>query len=150
MGEYPGMKDVNLMEDGKKTASKGYDIIGKKGYTAFGVASACEKIVDCVLNDKKLVLPVSVRVPGRKCTMQASTEWSRLSQFLDSVCRLAPPMERPCKLRCSLFRLPLLFRFVAQSGRCSSCHCRGVRHILLTLQPASVSTECVVSQRMWQ
>jgi len=90
--EYPGMKDVNLMEDAKKTASKAYDIIGKKGYTAFGVASACEKIVDCVLNDKKLVLPVSVRVPGRNCclSLPAVVGITGVESILDVVSHLSP------------------------------------------------------------
>merc|ERR1712232_990634 len=66
---YPGMSDVELFADARKTAAKAYDIIGKKGYTAFGVATAVETIVDCVLNDQKRVLPVSVRVPGRTCCL---------------------------------------------------------------------------------
>jgi len=57
------------MDEAKKSASKAYNIIAKKGYTAFGVARAVETIVDTVVNDKETVLPVSVRVPNRKCCL---------------------------------------------------------------------------------
>lgn len=63
------MQGVDLTEMAKKTASKAYDIISKKGHTAFGVAQAVERIVDSILNDKKIVMPVSTRVPGRRCCL---------------------------------------------------------------------------------
>jgi len=66
---WPGMDKINIDEMLKKTSRKAYDIIGAKGYTAFGVATAVEEIVKCVLYDKDMVLPVSVRVPGKNCCM---------------------------------------------------------------------------------
>jgi L-lactate dehydrogenase len=67
--EHVRMKDVNLEEVAKRTASKACGIIAQKGFTAFGIATGCQKIVDCILNDRKLVLPLSVRVEGRGCCL---------------------------------------------------------------------------------
>merc|ERR1712232_214133 len=63
------MDKVDLIGMATETGKKAYQIIGKKGYTAFGVATAVQKIVSCILNDHHMVLPVSVRVPGKKCCM---------------------------------------------------------------------------------
>ena len=54
--------------------------------------SVCEKIVDCVLNDKKLVLPVSVRVPGRNCclSLPVVVGITGVESILDVVSHLSP------------------------------------------------------------
>jgi len=63
------MQGVDLVDEAKKSAHKAYSIIKRKGYTAFGVGRAVDEIVDCVLKDKQLTLPVSVRVPGKNCCL---------------------------------------------------------------------------------
>lgn len=67
--EVPEMKDVDLAKEAEDSAKKAYGIRKQKGYTGFGVATATVEIVDAILNDLKMVLPVSVRVPGRKCVL---------------------------------------------------------------------------------
>lgn len=69
MLKAPCMRGVDLDKMAKDSASKAYDIIAKKGYTAFGIGQAVETIVDAVINDRGVVLPVSVRVPGRSCCL---------------------------------------------------------------------------------
>lgn len=66
---WPGMDKVDLLSMAKHTGKKAYDIIQAKGYTSFGVATAIQTIVDCIINDRDIVMPVSVRVPGAKCCM---------------------------------------------------------------------------------
>ena len=66
---YPGVAAVDLDAEATAAAHKAYDIIGKKKYTAYGVANATADIVDAILNDRKAVLPVSVKVPGRDCNI---------------------------------------------------------------------------------
>jgi L-lactate dehydrogenase len=53
----------------KVSSTKAYNIISKKGYTAFGVAVAVQSIVDAVVHDALQIFPVSVRVPGRRCCL---------------------------------------------------------------------------------
>lgn len=60
---------IDLDQMSRDSASKAYDIIAKKGHTAYGVAQAVETIVDVILNNKRRVLPVSIRVPGRACCL---------------------------------------------------------------------------------
>lgn len=67
--ECNNIKDIDLNEEAKRSAGKAYDIIGKKGYTAFGVARAIQTIVEAVLNDKQHVLSVSVRLADGKCCL---------------------------------------------------------------------------------
>jgi len=74
IGGVPFMKaslpePIDLEQMSRDSAGKAYDIIAKKGHTAFGVAQAVEIIVDVILNNKKKVLPVSIRVPGRACCL---------------------------------------------------------------------------------
>jgi len=95
--QHPKMKGVDLDEAAAKSASKAYDIISRKGYTAFGVASACEKIVNAILNDTQLVLPVSVRVPGKDCclSLPAVVGINGVEQIIDVVPHLsAGEMEK--------------------------------------------------------
>jgi L-lactate dehydrogenase len=42
----------------------GYDIIGGKGYTSFGVATAIVRICEAIVRDERAVLPVSSRLEG--------------------------------------------------------------------------------------
>merc|ERR1719215_1703485 len=69
MLKAPRLEGVDLDQLSKDSASKAYDIIAKKGYTAFGVAQAVEHIVEAILSNKKKVLPVSIRVPGQRCCL---------------------------------------------------------------------------------
>mmetsp|Transcript_72727 Transcript_72727/g.168536 ORF Transcript_72727/g.168536 Transcript_72727/m.168536 type:complete len:223 (-) Transcript_72727:33-701(-) len=61
------LQGVDILALAKESSKKNHDIIAKKGHTAFGVAQAVQVLVDCVLNDRMMVLPVSVRVPGKEC-----------------------------------------------------------------------------------
>jgi len=69
IADVEGFADLDIDELAKKSAAKAYEIIGRKGYTAYGVAVATAKIVDCVLNDRQMVLPVAVRVPGQTAVL---------------------------------------------------------------------------------
>lgn len=67
--KIPRLQQVNVDEISKASATKAYDIISKKGYTAFGVAQAVQSIVETILHNKKAVMPVSIRVPDRQCCL---------------------------------------------------------------------------------
>lgn len=47
-----------------RTRSAAYDIIARKGATAYAVAAGIARIVEAILRDQKSVLTVSTRVPG--------------------------------------------------------------------------------------
>lgn len=52
---------------------KAYEIINRKGQTAYGVANATATIVDAILFDRKAVLTVSVKDPTRECFLSIPT-----------------------------------------------------------------------------
>merc|ERR1740129_2266007 len=81
------MQNVDLYDESKKSAQKAYSIISKKGYTAIGVGRAVEDIVDCVLKDRRMTLPVSVRVPGKNCclSLPCVVGWSGVERILEHV-----------------------------------------------------------------
>ena len=47
-----------------RTRNAAYEIIGRKGATAYAVAAGIARIVEAILRDQKSVLTVSTRVPG--------------------------------------------------------------------------------------
>eukprot|EP00419_Tripos_fusus_P009796 CAMPEP_0172663726 /NCGR_PEP_ID=MMETSP1074-20121228/6122_1 /TAXON_ID=2916 /ORGANISM="Ceratium fusus, Strain PA161109" /LENGTH=720 /DNA_ID=CAMNT_0013479765 /DNA_START=54 /DNA_END=2216 /DNA_ORIENTATION=+ len=63
------MEGIDFADEAKKSASKAYSIIKKKGYTSFGVAQAIVVIIQAVVGDEQQVLPVSVRVPDKNCCL---------------------------------------------------------------------------------
>jgi L-lactate dehydrogenase len=63
------MVGIDLADEARRSASKAYSIIKKKGYTSFGVAQAVVRIIRAVVGDEQQVLPVSVRVPNKNCCL---------------------------------------------------------------------------------
>lgn len=55
-----GINKTKLDELHKQVVSAAYDIIKKKGYTNYAIATVIGKIADCIVHDTKEVLPVSV------------------------------------------------------------------------------------------
>jgi L-lactate dehydrogenase len=47
-----------------RVRQQGYDIVGGKGFTSFGIASAIVRICEAVLRDERTVLPVSCLLSG--------------------------------------------------------------------------------------
>ncbi|KAI9298034.1 L-lactate dehydrogenase [Neoconidiobolus thromboides FSU 785] len=64
--KYSKMKEIGEQEVKKienEVMRKAYNIILKKGSTQFGIASCVSILCDTIINDKKMILPVSVFHP---------------------------------------------------------------------------------------
>lgn len=73
---YPKMQKIDLAAEAAASMKKAYNIRagkGQMGAPSYGVSSATTDIVEAILNDLKLVMPVSVRVPGRRCVLSLPT-----------------------------------------------------------------------------
>ena len=65
LAEVGGQKVAELLDKKVRTGisdfvkNEAYDIIDKKGYTCYGIATCVVQILNCILNDEMRVLPVS-------------------------------------------------------------------------------------------
>lgn len=60
----PDAQELDRREMARSVRDAGYDIIGGKGYTSFGVATAIVRICEAIVRDERAVLPVSSRLDG--------------------------------------------------------------------------------------
>ena len=60
----PATTDADKIALAIKVRKEGYDIVGGKGFTSFGIASAIVRICEAVQRDEQMVLPVSCRLSG--------------------------------------------------------------------------------------
>lgn len=99
-----GITAEQLHAESQKSRGKAYEIIQRKKYTAFGIGSAIVSITDAILHDRRQVLPVSVRVPGRECCASLPAVLGRngVEQILDPTAHLdakeKTSFENACKL----------------------------------------------------
>merc|ERR1719503_367454 len=74
MMAYPKMKDIDIAAESESSMRKAYNIRagkGQMGAPTYGVSSATADIIEAILNNLKVVMPVSVRVPGRRCVLSS-------------------------------------------------------------------------------
>jgi len=64
--DWPGMEKVDMTQLEEDIRIKGRLIREKKGATSFGIATACKNITEAVLQNKRKVLPVSVKISGEE------------------------------------------------------------------------------------
>lgn len=64
--EWKGLEKLDLEQLEEDVRIKGRLIREKKGATSFGIATACKNITEAVLQNKRKVLPVSVKIPGQE------------------------------------------------------------------------------------
>merc|ERR1719335_1099922 len=62
--KWPGMDKVDMQKLEEDIVTKGRIIREKKGATSFGIATACKNITEAILQNKRKVIPVSVKIPG--------------------------------------------------------------------------------------
>jgi L-lactate dehydrogenase len=60
VGDVLGAGTAMLAEAEEEARNIGTEMVHVRGYTNYGVAMAVEMIVDCIVNDRSSVLPVSV------------------------------------------------------------------------------------------
>jgi len=63
---WPGMDKVDMVKLEEDTRIKGRLIREKKGATSFGIATSCKNITEAILQNKRRVLPLSVKIPGEE------------------------------------------------------------------------------------
>lgn len=64
--KWPGMDKMDMEELEESIRIKGRLIREKKGATSFGIATSCKNITEAILQDKRIVLPVSIKIPGEE------------------------------------------------------------------------------------
>lgn len=64
--EWQGMDKVDMEKLEEDVRIKGRIIREKKGATSFGIATACKNITETVLQNKRKVVPVSVKIPNEE------------------------------------------------------------------------------------
>jgi L-lactate dehydrogenase len=64
--QWPGMDKVDMEELEESVRIKGRLIREKKGATSFGIATSCKNITEAILQNKRQILPVSVKIPGEE------------------------------------------------------------------------------------
>jgi L-lactate dehydrogenase len=62
--EEPRLKETDLAELTHQTSYAGWEVLLRKGYTNYGIATAAADLVRAVFNDEKRILPVSALLKG--------------------------------------------------------------------------------------
>jgi L-lactate dehydrogenase len=65
LGQFAPADEPNHYEVASSVRNAAYEIVGGKGYTSFGIATAVVRICEAIVRDEHSVLPVSVLVSGQ-------------------------------------------------------------------------------------